>query len=33
MARYMELAVTRDFTGKMYLKPVVLRASAAVRVQ
>jgi Flp pilus assembly protein TadG len=33
MARYMQLEVTRDFTGKMYLKPVVLRASAAVRVQ
>ena len=33
MARYLELIVTKDFRGKMYLKPIVLRASATVRVQ
>jgi Flp pilus assembly protein TadG len=32
-ARYLQLAVTREFTGKLYLRPVVLRTSAAVRVQ
>ena len=33
MARYLQLMVTKDFSGKLYLKPVVLRASSAVRVQ
>jgi Flp pilus assembly protein TadG len=32
-ARYLELIVTKDFRGKMYLKPIVLRASSTVRVQ
>lgn len=32
-ARYLELTVTKDFRGKMYLKPIVLRASSAVRIQ
>jgi Flp pilus assembly pilin Flp len=32
-ARYLELTVTKEFRGKVYLKPVVLRANAAVRVQ
>lgn len=33
MARYLELVVTRDFRGKIYLKPIVLRAASTVRVQ
>jgi Flp pilus assembly pilin Flp len=33
MARYLELVATRDFRGKMYLKPIVLRASSTVRIQ
>ena len=33
MARYLELVVTKDFRGKMYLKPIVLRAASTVRVQ
>jgi Flp pilus assembly protein TadG len=32
-ARYLELIVTRDFRGKMYLRPIVLRASSTVRIQ
>ena len=32
-ARYLELRVTKDFRGKMFAKPVVLRATSAVRVQ
>lgn len=33
MARYLELVVTKDFRGKMYLKPIVLRAASTVRIQ
>jgi hypothetical protein len=32
-ARYLELRATRDFRGKIYLKPVTLVATSAVRVQ
>jgi Flp pilus assembly protein TadG len=33
IARYVELTVTKNYVGKLYVKTVPLRASAAVRVQ
>jgi Flp pilus assembly protein TadG len=32
-ARYIELVVTKNYVGKLYVKTVPLRATAAVRVQ
>jgi Flp pilus assembly protein TadG len=32
-ARYLELTVTRNFSGKLYLKPIVLTAKSSVRIQ
>ncbi|HEX8583218.1 MAG TPA: TadE/TadG family type IV pilus assembly protein [Allosphingosinicella sp.] len=32
-ARYLELRATREFRGKIYLRPVTLNATSAVRVQ
>jgi Flp pilus assembly protein TadG len=32
-ARYLELTATRNFSGKLYLKPIVLTATSSVRVQ